>query len=91
MELSFNNSNIIHRLKDLEVRVADSKPLTADEKFTEGEILGTFDGPASEAQLVKITASNAKLRGRYVILQMDQGVMGIINWTEVMVFGTPAV
>ena len=90
------NSNIIHRLADLEVRVADSKPLipnsqfSEDEKFTEGEILGTFEGPGLESQIIKIEASNAKLIGKYVIFQMNQGKKTMLQLHEVMVFGTPA-
>ena len=58
------------RTRNVEVRVSNELPTTADVMFLGGEFLGGYKGPAQNGEIVNITSSQT-LQGRYVIIQMD--------------------
>merc|ERR1711963_721911 len=53
--------------------------------FSGGSLLGHFAGPASDGQHIII--SGPTLSGRYVIVQMDNGMGAFLNLREVKAFG----
>ena len=42
------------RFQNAEVRVTDELPTSGEEMFTGGQLLGTFEGPATSGQIVQI-------------------------------------
>ena len=62
-----------HRLRNVEVRLTDELPTTANKKFSIGHLLGSFEGPATGGQEVEIKAKPGwdQKTGRYVVVQID--------------------
>jgi len=71
--------------KNVEVRIANELPTSANQTFSGGSLLGHFAGPASDGQHIII--SGPTLSGRYVIVQMDNGMGAFLNLREVKAFG----
>ena len=57
------------RTKNLEVRVTNNLPTSGDSMFIGGNLLGSFQGPATNAQM--ITVKESPKVGRYVLVQMN--------------------
>ena len=66
-------------LRDVEVRISDTKPTSAEEHFTEGFLLGNYDGWASTGQMITMEKSESSM-GRYVVVQHNS--KGVIKWVE---------
>ena len=65
-------------------------PMTAEKKFSEGHLLGTFEGPATSGQEVEIKSGPGwqKKIGRYLIIQINNGTERMyLNLREVFAFG----
>ena len=78
------------RTRNVEVWLADEIPITATEKFSEGHLLGTFEGPATSGQEIEIESGPRwkKKIGRYLIIQMNNGTERLyLNLREVFAFG----
>ena len=62
-----------HRLRNVEVRLTDELPTTANKKLSKGHLLGSFEGPATGGQEVEIKAKPGwdQKTGRYVVVQID--------------------
>ena len=71
------------RTRNLEVRLTEEQPTTADRMYTGGHLLGTFEGPGTKGQVI-IVSGSAKT-GRYVLIQMNH--QDALNFHEVSVFG----
>ena len=71
------------RTKNLEVRLTNELPASKDQMYTGGELLGTFQGPGTKGQIIKIQGP-AKT-GRYVLVQMNN--QDCLNLHEVEAFG----
>ena len=70
--------------KNLEVRLTDELPTSGDQMFTGGQLLGTFEGPATEeGQIIKVEGP-ARI-GRYVLVQMNN--QDCLNLKQVEAFG----
>ena len=69
------------RLVNATVRVANQLP--DQQMFSEGQLLGTFEGPGEKGEVVDITSSTG-LKGKFVIVQIPTG---ILNLNEVTVWG----
>ena len=86
------------RTQNVDVRISDELPASASQMFSGGTLLGHFAGPATHGQHITISGQTFKLSllmnilgqsemsGRYVIVQMDNGVHQI-NLNEVIAFG----
>ena len=55
-------------LRDLEVRISNWMPGTAEKVFTEGSLLGNFDGWGVSGQVIVLGQEVATM-GRYVVVQ----------------------
>ena len=66
-------------LTDVEVRISDTKPTSAEEHFTEGSLLGNYDGWASTGQMITMEKSESSM-GRYVVVQHNS--KGVIKWVD---------
>ena len=66
-------------LRDIEVRISDTKPTSAEEHFTEGSLLGNYDGWASTGQMITMEKSESSM-GRYVVVQHNS--KGVIKWVK---------
>merc|ERR1712223_523442 len=73
------------RAKNVDVRVSNELPTSANEMFSGGSLLGHFAGPGTDGQHIIITGQ--AVSGRYVIVQMDNGEGVHLNLREVMAFG----
>ena len=53
----FNRINLAHRLKNVDVRVADERPKSdsGNEMFTGGHLLGHFKGPAEKNEEILVS------------------------------------
>merc|ERR1719239_1254275 len=71
------------RTRNLEVRLTDEVPTTGETMYTGGQLLGTFQGPGTDGQIISVSGS-AKI-GRYVLIQMNNPQP--LNFHEVAVFG----
>ena len=76
------------RTRNVEIRLANQMPKSAEQMFSGGELLGTFAGPASEGEKIEIHSGPGweKKRGRYLIIQMDNGNEPL-NLKEVLAYG----
>ena len=76
------------RLKNAEIRVADQlPPLSGQQMFSSGQLLGTFTGPGKKGEVVSRTSTTG-LVGRYVIVQIDNSPgTDFLNLNEVTVWG----
>ena len=72
------------RTKNLEVRLTDELPASEDQMYTEGQLLGTFQGPGTKGQIIRVQGSART--GRYALIQMNN--RGCLNLHEVEVFGS---
>ena len=72
------------RLRNVEVRVTDELPRSGDQMYTGGHILGTFAGPGTKGQIIKV--EGPARTGRYVLIQMNNP--DSLNLHEVEAFGT---
>jgi hypothetical protein len=59
------------RFRNAEVRVMDHLPTNGPEMFTGGHLLGTFQGPATNGQVIQIQGKEY-LQGRYTWIQYYQ-------------------
>ena len=78
------------RTKNVKIRLANQQPQSSQQMFSRGELLGTFDGPATEGQEVEIKSVSGweNKRGRYLIIQMDMGTETMyMNLKEVHAYG----
>ena len=71
------------RTKNLEVRLTDGVPTTGERMYTGGQLLGSFQGPGTDGQIISVSGS-ARI-GRYVLIQMNNPEP--LNLHEVSVFG----
>ena len=71
------------RLRKAEVRLTYELPTSGDQMYTGGQLLGTFDGPAKNGQIIKV--EGPARTGRYVLIQMNN--WGSLNLHEVEAFG----
>ena len=71
------------RTKNLEVRITDKLPTSANSMFTGGEQLGSFEGPATAGQIIKV--EGIPQIGKYVLIQMDNPEK--LTFLETVVFG----
>ena len=79
------------RLRNVEVRVTNVLPTSGSTRFTGGQLLGTFDGPGSNGQIIPITSADS-LCGKYVLVQMTLpgGETDVLNLLEVTASGVPS-
>ena len=78
------------RTRNVEVWLANMLPMTAEKKFSEGHLLGTFEGPATSGQEVEIESGPGweNKMGRFLIIQMNNGTENLfLNLREVSLFG----
>ena len=75
--------HLASRLRNVEVRLTDELPPSADQMYTGGQLLGTFAGPGTKGQIVKVEGTART--GRYVLIQMNS--RDCLNLFEVEVFG----
>jgi len=71
------------RLRNAEVRLTYELPTSGDQMYTGGQLLGTFNGPAKNGQIIKV--EGPARTGRYVLIQMNN--WGSLNLHEVEAFG----
>ena len=78
------------RTKNVEVRLANMIPPSAEQMFSGGELLGSFEGPASKGQRVAIPSLSGwgQKTGHNLIIQMDMGTANFLNLIEVVAYGT---
>ena len=73
------------KTKDLEVYVSNTLPHTAQERFPEGNKLGSFKGPGTNGEVIELAVAEEEAPvGKFVIIQMQSTH---INLAEVTVFG----
>jgi len=75
------------RTRNLEIRLTDELPASKDQMYAGGQLLGTFQGPASTGQVIKVRGP-AKT-GKYVLVQMNNSQY-CLHLNEVEVFGCAA-
>merc|ERR1712112_369057 len=71
------------RMKNMKIWVGKKYPSTTRSEYTGGALLGTFEGPGTNGQVVDIT-SKTKVEGTHVVVQMETDY---INLYEIEVFG----
>ena len=84
------NDSYGDRTRNVEVWLADKIPMTAEQKFFLGTLLGTFEGPATSGQEVEIESGPGweNKMGRFLIIQMNNGTEHLfLNLREVSLFG----
>ena len=64
------NDSYAARTKNVHVRVSSTLPVSGSEMFTGGQLLGTFEGPGTPGQRIRV-GGGTQLTGRYVVVQMD--------------------
>ena len=76
------------RTRNVEIRLADAMPKSAQKMFSGGELLGTYEGPAKRGERVEIhsVAGWEKKFGHYLIIQMNNGNEPL-NLLEVFAYG----
>ena len=79
----YNRAKYGSRTRNLEVRLTEEEPTTADTMYTRGQLLGTFEGPGAKGQIISV-GGPAKT-GRYVLIQMNH--QDVLHFHEVSVFG----
>ena len=89
---STRDGNGFDRTSNVEIRISDKLPTTGgEEEFTGGELLGTFEGPATRKQTVSIVTKEGwkKKFGRFLVIQMNVGkeTKTRINLKEVKALG----
>lgn len=79
-------AGVPERTRNLEVRLTYELPTSADSMFTNGHLLGTFDGPGKSGQIIKV--EGLAQVGRYVLIQMNHKAQ--MAFHEVKVYGRKA-
>ena len=75
------------RTRNVDVFISDELPTSSNQTFSGNTLLGHFDGPATNGQLITIQGK-VMPSGRYVIVQMDHGSLKLpLNLREVKAFG----
>ena len=80
------------RTHNVDVRLANELPSTAEKMFTEGVLLKSYKGPARRGERVELLSSLGweQKRGRYLIVQIDMASKKQpLNLKEVFVYGVP--
>ena len=77
------DANYGGNFKNVEVRLTDELPPSGDQMYTGGQLLGTFAGPGTNGQIVKVEGTART--GRYVLIQMNN--RDCLNLHEVEAFG----
>ena len=76
-----------NRTRNIEVWLADAVPTNEDY----GHMLGTFEGPATSGQEIKIKSGRGwnKKRGRYLMIQINSGTehKHFLHFREIVAFG----
>ena len=76
------------RTRNVEIRLANEMPKSAEKMFSGGELLGTFEGPGSNGQRIRIKSGPGweNKYGHYLIIQMNNGNEPL-HFMEVFVHG----
>ena len=76
------------RTRNVEVRLANEMPKSAEKMFSGGELLGTFEGPGSNGQRIRIKSGPGweNKHGHYLIIQMNNG-NDPLHFMEVFIHG----
>ena len=87
----YNRDENFERTRNVEVRLSDELPTSAEIMFSGGTLLGTFAGPGGPGQEIEIVTNVTgpgwrDFFGRYILVQMDNGE-DPINLKEVTAFG----
>ena len=78
------------RLSDVEVRVGDEKvTVQSQQGLSSNKLCGTFDGPGTNGEVVRIECSKP-IPGMYITIQIKDRSVKQINIAEVEAFGTNA-
>ena len=89
----YNRYDCCHNyFKNAEIRLADELPTSGAEKFSGGELLGTFAGPGTQGERIVVQSQPGweKKSGRYLIVQIS-GKSTILHLREVFATGNPCV
>jgi len=70
--------------RNMEVKLTDELPASADQTYAGGHLFGTFQGPASAGQVIEM--HRPAKTGKYVLVQMNNS-QGCLILNEVEVFG----
>ena len=88
----YNREDCCHRrTRNVEIWLADEIPTSGAEKFSGGNLIGTFAGPGTPGERIVIQSQQGweKKSGRYLIVQISNGNKGIIlNLREVVASGS---
>ena len=76
-------ADVPERTRNLEVRLTQNLPTSANSMYDEGQLLGTFTGPGKRGQIIKVEGP-AQI-GRYVLIQMNHPEQ--MAFHEVKVYG----
>ena len=80
------------RTKGVKIHLANELPQSSEQLFTGGDLLGTFEGPATEAGqriVIPSTSGWENKKGHYLIVQMDATTRAeYLNLKEVFVYGS---
>ena len=83
------------RTRNVTIQVSSTPPVSGSEMFTGGQLLGTFEGPATIGQRIEFTGGT-ELTGRYVVVQMDHtaranflSLQEVTAWGEGRIFAVP--
>ena len=77
--------HLASRLRNVEVRLTDELPTSGDQMYTGGQLLGTFAGPGTNGQIVKVEGTART--GRYVLIQMNNRDCLHQRWKNVWILG----
>ena len=88
----YNREDCCHkRTRNVEIWLADEIPTRGAEKFSGGNLIGTFAGPGNPGERIVIPSQQGweKKSGRYLIVQISDGNKGmILNLREVVASGS---
>ena len=83
--------NHYDRTRNVRIRLADKLPTTDGEEFRDGDLLGTFPGPATRSEKVEISSALGweNKFGRFLVIQTNVGreEKTYLNFKEVEAFG----
>ena len=75
------------KIIDLDVRMTASLPEEGETKFTDGTLLGSFNGTEEKCQRILIKSTTPR-KGRYVFIQKNpDGTEDHLSFQEVLIFG----
>ena len=78
------------RTKNVQIRISNELPASGKRMFRGGELLGSFEGPATRGQIVEIPSGPGwdEKSGRYLIIQMNMGYRpNMLNLKEAYAVG----